>query len=60
MNISPGKSTFMTSVLKPMQLNKRNVNYCPTQIKSNCYKTFVRTILEYASPICRGPGIMLK
>ena len=30
---------------------KGNVNYCPTQIKSNCYKTFVRLILEYSSPI---------
>jgi len=30
---------------------KKNINYCPTHIKSNCYKTFVRPILEYASPI---------
>ena len=30
---------------------KRNVNYCPTNIKANCYKSFVRPILEYASPV---------
>ena len=50
MNISPGKTTFMTSVPRPILL-KRNINYCPTHIKSNCYKTFVRPILEYESPI---------
>ena len=31
---------------------KRNINYyCPTNIKANCYKSFVRPILEYASPV---------
>jgi len=30
---------------------KRNINSCPNYIKSNWYKTFVRPILEYASPI---------
>jgi len=30
---------------------KRNINYCPTHNKSNCYKTFIRPILEYASSI---------
>jgi len=30
---------------------KRNINYCPTHIKSNCYKKFVTPILEYASLI---------
>ena len=27
---------------------RRNLHQCPTSIKSNCYKTFVRPILEYA------------
>ena len=30
---------------------RRNINYCPRHIKSNCHKTFVRPILEYASAI---------
>ena len=30
---------------------RRNINNCPRHIKSNCYKTFVRPILEYVSPI---------
>ena len=30
---------------------KRNVNYCPTNFKANCYKSFVRPILEYASTV---------
>jgi len=53
MNMSPGKTTFMT----PCQANAaqafitRNINHCTTHIESNCYKTFVRPILEYASPI---------
>ena len=28
---------------------RRNLHQCPTSIKSNCYKTFVRPILEYAA-----------
>ena len=27
---------------------RRNLHQCPTSIKSNCYKTFVRPNLEYA------------
>ena len=27
---------------------RQNLHQCPTSIKSNCYKTFVRPILEYA------------
>ena len=31
---------------------RRNLASLPTQIKSQCYKTLVRPILEYASPVC--------
>jgi len=30
---------------------RRNIYQCPKSIKSNCYKTFVRPILEYAAPV---------
>ena len=30
---------------------KRNIHQCPTSIKANCYKSFVRPILEYAAMI---------
>ena len=30
---------------------KRNLNNCPTEVKSTCYKTMVRPILEYASTV---------
>ena len=53
MNISPGKTTFMicAKANAAQAFIKRNINYCPTHIKSNCYKTFVRPISEYESPI---------
>ena len=30
---------------------RRNVNHCPISVRSHCYKSLVRPILEYASPI---------
>ena len=30
---------------------RRNINHCPISVRSHCYKSFVRPILEYASPI---------
>ena len=30
---------------------KRNIYQCPTIIKPNCYKSFIRPILEYATPV---------
>ena len=30
---------------------KRNIYQCSTTIKSNCYKSFIRPILEYAAPV---------
>ena len=30
---------------------RRNIYQCPKSIKSNCYQTFVRPILEYAAPV---------
>ena len=49
------KTTFITSVQAKANAAqafiKRNINYCPAHIKSNCYKTFVGAILEYAFPI---------
>ena len=30
-------------------INRLNLSSCPTNIKSQCYKTLVRSILEYAS-----------
>ena len=30
---------------------KRNIHQCPTSIKSNCYKSFVRPMLEYAAVV---------
>ena len=30
---------------------RRNIYQCPKSIKSNCCKTFVRPILEYAAPV---------
>ena len=30
---------------------RKNINHCPISVRSHCYKSFVRPILEYASPI---------
>jgi len=30
---------------------RRNIFHCPRIIKSNCYKTFMQPILEYAAPV---------
>ena len=54
LNISPGKPHSWHLCQGQCCLSffiKRNINHCPTRIKSNCYKTFIRPILEYASPI---------
>jgi len=32
-------------------LLRRNIYQCPKTIKSNCYKSFVQPILEYAAPV---------
>ena len=29
----------------------RNLRHCPTNIKCTCYKSMVRSIVEYASPV---------
>ena len=31
---------------------QRNLISCPAQVKINCYKTFVRPIMDYCSTVC--------
>jgi len=41
-------------VNKANQINAflhRNLHHCPSHVKCNCYKSMVRPIVEYASPI---------
>jgi hypothetical protein len=34
---------------------QRNINRCPEAIKTLCYQTFVRPIVEYVSTVCNPP-----
>ena len=43
------KTIFIASLIRPISalaFLRRNINYCPISVKSHCYKSFVRPLLE--------------